>query len=135
MCFTLHPTINWIVILDGKAFHLQLTWPLHMWHHMKKLNWPSSIPLKKRLRDTTRVKFVKWFYFNMFWYDMIWMTRNHIIRQNEREVIDPLFLSRKTNKIYTSHLMSQDYASNETSRSNPWNPSIPLLWKWALMRP
>ena len=40
---------------------------------------------------------------------MIWMTRNHIIRQNEREVIDPLFLSRKTNKIYTSHLMSQDY--------------------------
>ena len=58
---------------------------------------------------------------------MIWMTRNHIIRQNERKVIDPLFLSRKTNKIYTSHLMSQDYASNETSRSNPWNPSISLL--------
>lgn len=46
MCFTLHHTINWAIGLEGKACHMQLMWPLHAWHRMKRPNYPSSI-LKK----------------------------------------------------------------------------------------
>ena len=60
--------------------------------------------------------------------DIIWMTRNLITRQSEREVLDPTLSSRKINYIYASHILSCDCASEEKPRRSVWDP-IPLLWK------
>ena len=35
----------------------------------------------------------------------IWITKNHIIRQNAREVLNPILISNQINKTYNDHSM------------------------------
>lgn len=55
------------------------------------------------------------------------MTRNKILRQEQREVLDLMTSSSQINKIYTDHLFSWEFTGGDKSRNNEWNPPPPYM--------
>lgn len=56
------------------------------------------------------------------------MTRNKILRQEQREVLDLMTSSSQINNIYTDHLFFWEFTGGDKSRNNEWNPP-PLYMK------
>lgn len=56
------------------------------------------------------------------------MTRNKILRQKQREVLDLMTSSSQINNIYTDHLFFWEFTGGDKSRNNEWNPP-PLYMK------
>ena len=92
-------------------------------------DWVSLILQAKGKMILPKEDANKFILFTIICYDIIWITRNKMLKQIEREVTNPLLLVSQINKIYVDYVTTWEFVGVMSNRSWFWNPPLPPFLK------